>query len=68
MLTGRFQKAYADVMVKNTILRNTQRVMKSLNKNEAGFHYINFDRDLMRDEDTLKRMQDVKSIVRINLA
>ena len=46
-------------MVKNTILRNTQKreVIKQV---EAGFHYINFDRDLMRDEDTLKRMQDVK--------
>lgn len=60
MLTGRFQKAYPDVMVKNTILRNTQRANEVIKCVEAGFHYINFDRDLMRDEDTLKRMQDAK--------
>ena len=60
MLTGRFQKRYPDVMIKNTILRNTQRANEVIKQVEAGFHYINFDRDLMRDEDTLKRMQDVK--------
>ncbi len=60
MLTGRFQKAFPDVMVKNTILRNTQRANEVVKQVEAGFHYINFDRDLMRDEDTLKRMQDAK--------
>ena len=60
MLSGRFQKAYPDVMVKNTILRNVQRPNEVVKCVEAGFHYINFDRDLMRDEDTLKRMQDVK--------
>lgn len=60
MLTGRFQKEYPDVLIKNTILRNTQRANEVIKQVEAGFHYINFDRDLMRDEDTLKRMQDVK--------
>lgn len=60
MLTGRFQKEYPDVLIKNTILRNTQRANEVIKQLEAGFHYINFDRDLMRDEDTLKRMQDVK--------
>ena len=60
MLTGRFQKEYPDILIKNTILRNTQRANEVIKQVEAGFHYINFDRDLMRDEDTLKRMQDVK--------
>ena len=60
MLTGKFQKAYPDVLVKNTILRNVQRPNEVVKAVEAGFHYINFDRDLMRDEDTLKRMQDVR--------
>ena len=60
MLTGKFQRAYPDVLIKNTILRNTQRPNEVIKQVEAGFHYINFDRDLMRDEDTLKRMQDVK--------
>jgi hypothetical protein len=60
MLTGRFQKEYPDVLIKNTILRNTQRANEVIKQVEAGFHYINFDRDLMRDKDTLKRMQDVK--------
>jgi hypothetical protein len=60
LLTGKFQRAYPDVLIKNTILRNTQRPNEVIKQVEAGFHYINFDRDLMRDEDTLKRMQDVK--------
>jgi hypothetical protein len=60
MLTGRFQKEYPDVLIKNTILRNTQRANEVIKCVEAGFHYINFDRDLMRDEDTLKRMQNAK--------
>ena len=29
---------------------------------EAGFHYINFHRDLMRDEEQLKRLQDTSYI------
>jgi hypothetical protein len=56
MLTGRFQKKYPDVLIKNTILRNTQRANEVIKQVEAGFHYINFDRDLMRDEDTLKSL------------
>ena len=60
MLTGKFQQKYPDVLVKNTILRNVQRPNEVVKCVEAGFHYINFDRDLMRDEDTLKRMQDAK--------
>jgi len=60
LLTKRFQKEYPDVLIKNTILRNTQRANEVVKQVEAGFHYINFDRDLMRDEDTLKKMQDVK--------
>ena len=60
MLTGKFQKAYPDVLIKNTILRNVQRPNEVVKCVEAGFHYINFDRDLMRDEDMLKRMQDAK--------
>jgi len=68
MLTGRFQKEYPDVLIKNTILRNTQRANEVVKQVEAGFHYINFDRDLMRDEDTLKRMQDVKKYCKEKLS
>ena len=44
MLTGKFQKAYPDVLIKNTILRNVQRPNEVVKCVEAGFHYINFDR------------------------
>ena len=60
MLSGKFQRAYPDVLVKNTILRNTQRLNEIVKQVEAGFDYINLDRDLMRNEDFLKSLTKVK--------
>jgi len=57
MATGQIQKAFPELLVKNTILRNVTRPNEIAKLAEAGFHYINIDRDLMRDRDTLIRMK-----------
>jgi hypothetical protein len=60
MLSGKIQKAYPDLFVKNTILRNVQRANEVVKLVEAGFSYINLDRDLMRDHDTLREIKKAK--------
>ena len=46
MLQGVVQKAYPELRVKNTILRNVQRANEVVKLAEAGFYYVNLDRDL----------------------
>ena len=60
MATGQIKKAFPELFVKNTILRNVSepRDIESLAK--AGFDYINLDRDLMRDHERLKRFKKAK--------
>lgn len=59
MATGQIQNAFPKLFVKNTILRNVSRPNEIAKLAEAGFHYINIDRDIMRDRDTLIRMKEV---------
>ena len=42
LLTGKFQKAYPDVLIKNTILRNVQRPNEVVKSVEAGFSLYKF--------------------------
>jgi predicted O-methyltransferase YrrM len=51
--TGQIQRAFPELLIKNTILRNVSRPNEIAVLAEAGFHYINLDRDLMRDRDAL---------------
>lgn len=51
--TGQIQKAFPELQIKNTILRNVNRATEVAKAAEAGFHYVNLDRDLMRDRDEL---------------
>lgn len=51
--TGQLQAAFPELQIKNTILRNVTRANEVANLAQAGFHYINIDRDLMRDRDAL---------------
>lgn len=51
--SGQIQKAFPELHIKNTILRNVSRPNEIAKLAEAGFHYINLDRDLMRDRETL---------------
>ena len=58
--TGQIQQAFPDLFIKNTILREVTRPNEIVALAEAGFHYINLDRDLMRDRDQLIRIQKAK--------
>lgn len=60
MLSGQIQKAFPDLYVKNTILRNVSRPNEIVELVKAGFDYINLDRDLMRDRDSLLRIKEAK--------
>jgi len=57
LATGQIQNEFPELFIKNTILRNVTKPNEVAKLAEAGFHYINLDRDLMRDHDTLKQMR-----------
>jgi|688.fasta_scaffold05873_14 hypothetical protein len=61
MATGQIKKAFPDLFVKNTILRNVSEPRDIEHLAKAGFDYINLDRDLMRDHEKLKRFKKAKS-------
>ena len=58
--TGQIQSAFPELFIKNTILREVTRPNEIVSLAEAGFNYINLDRDLMRDRDQLVRIQKAK--------
>ena len=58
--SGMVQKIFPDLFIKNTILRPVDKPRDLVNLAKAGFHYINLDRDLMRDADTLYRIRQAK--------
>lgn len=60
MATGQIKKAFPDLFVKNTILRNVSEPRDIEKLAKAGFDYINLDRDLMRDHEKLKRFKKAK--------
>lgn len=68
LLTGQIQKQFPELMIKNTILRNVNRANQVAKLAEAGFHYVNIDRDLMRDLDELKRIKKVSEKYSIKIA
>lgn len=67
MATGQIKAAFPDLFVKNTILRNVRRPVEVVALAQAGFDYINLDRDLMRDRDALLRLKEAKEWIKINL-
>ena len=60
VLTGQIQKEYPELYIKNTILREVTRPNEIVQLARAGFHYINLDRDLMRDRDRLIEIKEAK--------
>ena len=60
LMTGQIQKEFPELYIKNTILREVTRPNEIVSLAEAGFHYINLDRDLMRDRDSLMRIKKAK--------
>ena len=58
--TGQIQKEYPELFIKNTILREVTRANEVVALAKAGFHYVNLDRDLMRDHQQLKEINRAK--------
>ena len=67
MGTGQIKKAFPELYVKNTILRDVRTAAEIVNLAKRGFDYINLDRDLMRDRDTLIRIKTAKEWIKENL-
>ncbi len=68
MATGQIKKAFPELFVKNTILRNVSEPRDIEKLAKAGFDYINLDRDLMRDHDKLKRFKKAKQQYGVKLS
>lgn len=68
VMTGQIQAEFPELFIKNTILRNVREPNEVANLAQAGFHYVNLDRDLMRDHDRLKQIQRVKNKFGIKLS
>jgi hypothetical protein len=67
MATGQIKAAFPELFVKNTILRDVRTAVEIVNLAKYGFDYINLDRDLMRDRDTLIRLKEAKDWIKLNL-
>ena len=67
MATGQIKRAFPELMVKNTILRDVRTATEIVNLAKYGFDYINLDRDLMRDRDALLRIKEAKIWIKENL-
>lgn len=67
MATGQIKAAFPELYVKNTILRDVRTAVEVVNLAKYGFDYINLDRDLMRDQDTLFRLKQAKKWIKENL-
>jgi len=57
MMTGIFKELFPDLQVKNTVLNRVVCAQDFWNACEAGYDYINIDRILLRDEETLKKIK-----------
>ena len=60
LATGQIKKAFPNLFVKNTILRKVTTAREVVALAEAGFDYVNLDRNLMRDRDTLLAIKKAK--------
>ena len=60
VMTGEIQKEFPELYIKNTILREVTRPNEVVELAKAGFHYINLDRDLMRDRNRLLEIKEAK--------
>ena len=68
VMTGQIQREYPDLFYKNTILREVTRANEVVALAEAGFNYINLDRDLMRDRERLLEIMEAKDYLHKNRA
>jgi hypothetical protein len=68
MATGQVKQAFPELFVKNTILRKVTTPREIIAHAEAGFDYINVDRNLMRDRDTLLAIKRAKEHAGVKIA
>lgn len=66
--TGQIQKAFPELLVKNTILRQPETAKDVANLGKEGFHYVNIHRDLMRDRETLERIRKAADKYNLKIA
>ena len=55
--TGQLQHEFPELQIKNTILRQVETAKDVAALGKEGFHYVNIHRDLMRDQEALKRIR-----------
>jgi len=65
---GQIQEAFPELELKNTILRGVNTAADVAKQAESGFHYINIDRDLMRNRDELEKIKRVKEKHNVTIA
>lgn len=58
--SGLIQKEFPELYIKNTIIRNVTKANEIVSLAKAGFNYINLDRDLMRDRESLLKIKESK--------
>lgn len=68
VMTGQIQHNFPELQIKNTILREVNTAADVAKQAEAGFHYINIDRDLMRNIDELEKIKRVKEKYKVKIA
>lgn len=68
MRTGQVKAEFPELFVKNTILRNVSEARDVAHLAEAGFDYVNLDRDLMRDHDRLSEINKVRKKYNIKIS
>lgn len=68
MMTKQIKTEFPDLFVKNTILRDVAEARDVAKLAEAGFNYVNLDRDLMRDQDRLREIKKVKDKYNIKIS
>lgn len=66
--TKQIQTQFPELFIKNTILRNVSEPRDIASLAEAGFNYINLDRDLMRDHEKLLRFKKAKEQYGVKLS
>ena len=66
--TKLIQQEFPELEIKNTILRNVTEPREVVALGNAGFNYVNLDRDLMRDHDKLKEIKRAAEHVGVKLS
>lgn len=68
IMTGQLQRHFPEMKWKNTILREVSTAAEVAKQAEAGFNYINLDRDLIRNRDELQKIKRVKEKYNVTIA